>query len=157
MLLIAPHSPISPEGRALIAASQAAMLEVFRADEIFTMDPAELDRPHISFLVAQIDTPQGTQAVGCVAMVRCGDYAEVKRLFVEPAARGQGLARQLMAQLEDMARAEGLPTIRLETGDALRAAVALYTDMGYQVCGPFGDYAAHPASLFMEKSLIPTG
>ena len=59
--------------------------------------------------------------------------------------------------LEDMARAEGLACIRLETGEALFAAVALYTDMGYQVCGPFGDYAAHPASLFMEKSLIPAG
>ncbi len=157
MLLIAPRSPLSPEGRALIAASQAALLEVFRADEIFSMDPAELDRPHISFLVAERETPQGAQAVGCVAMVRCGDYAEVKRLFVTPAARGQGLARRLMAHLEDMARAEGLACIRLETGEALFAAVALYTDMGYQVCGPFGDYAAHPASLFMEKSLIPAG
>jgi putative acetyltransferase len=148
-LTIAPESPLTPDGRALIAASQDALLEVFAPDEIFSFSPEELAGPEVAFLVAR----EGNGPLGCVAMVDCGDYAEVKRLFVPPEGRGRGLARRLMADLEARARAAGKRWVRLETGDALVAAVALYQTLGYRVRGPFGDYAEHPASLFMEKAL----
>lgn len=148
-LAIAPESPLSPDGRALIAASQGALLEVFAPDEIFSFSPEELAGPEVAFLVAR----DGNGPLGCVAMVDCGDYAEVKRLFVPPEGRGRGLARHLMAELETRARAAGKRWVRLETGDALVAAVALYQSLGYRVRGPFGGYAEHPASLFMEKAL----
>ena len=92
-------------------------------------------------------------ALGCVAMVACRDYAEVKRLYVPAQGRGRGLARALMAALEAQAKAAGKAFIRLETGDALVPAVALYRSLGYVARGPFGDYPEHPASLFMEKAL----
>jgi putative acetyltransferase len=148
-LTITPESPLTPDGRALIAASQDALLEVFAPDEIFSFSPEELAGPEVAFLVAR----EGNGPLGCVAMVDCGDYAEVKRLFVPPEGRGRGLARRLMADLEARARAAGKRWVRLETGDALVAAVALYQTLGYRVRGPFGDYAEHPASLFMEKAL----
>lgn len=149
VLTIAAETPLSPDGRALIAASQEALLDVFTPDEIFTFSPEELAVPDATFLVAR----GGEGPLGCVAMVDCGDYAEVKRLFVPPAGRGKGIARRLMAELEARARAGGKAFVRLETGDALVAAVALYRDLGYRVRGPFGGYPDHPASLFMEKAL----
>ena len=153
MLTIAIESPVSPEGRALIAGSQTALLEVFPPQDIFSLDPQELANPAVHFLVAR---ENGT-ALGCVASVRCGDYAEVKRLYVTTAGRGKGVARALMAALEAAALTDDMALIRLETGDALVAAVALYKALGYQVCGPFGDYSEHPASLFMEKHLLVRG
>lgn len=148
-LVIAPESPLTPDGRALVDGSQSALLEVFSPEEIFTFSAEELAKPDVTFLVARDEG----QALACVAMVDCGTYAEVKRLYVPPAGRGRGLARALMAEIETRARHSGKNWIRLETGEVLVAAVALYKSMGYRVCGPFGDYPEHPASLFMEKVL----
>ncbi|MEM9852170.1 MAG: GNAT family N-acetyltransferase, partial [Pseudomonadota bacterium] len=78
---------------------------------------------------------------------------EIKRLFVDPMARGRGAARALMAALETHARAADLACVRLETGDRLEAAVALYKRLGYSIREAFGDYENIPASLFMEKHL----
>ena len=148
-LTIAPESPLTPEGRTLIAGSQEALLEVFSPDEIFSFSPEELATPDVAFLVAR----DGGPALGCVAMVDCGGYAEIKRLYVPRAGRGRGLARALMAAVETRARAQGKQAIMAETGEVLAPAVALYRDLGFTVRGPFGDYPAHPASLFMEKRL----
>lgn len=148
-VVIALESPLSADGQRLIDGSQLALLEVFSPDEIFTFSPAELGTPDVSFLVAR----KGGHALGCVALVDCRDYGEVKRLYVPAEARGLGLARALMAELEARARQIGLPAIKLETGTALVAAVALYRKLGFETCARFGDYEDHPASLFMEKRL----
>jgi len=147
---VAVESPVSADGRALVAASQDYLLTVFGPDEIFSMTAEELDDPGIAFYVARDGVP-----VGCVASVDCGPYVEVKRLFVPEAGRGRGVARALMARLEQDARAAGKAAVMLETGNELVAAVTLYQAMGYRVRGPFGDYPEHPASLFMEKPLVP--
>lgn len=146
---ITAESPLTADGRALIEGSQAALREVFAPDEIFTFSPEELALPGVSFLVAR----DGGTALGCVAMVDCGAYAEVKRLYIPAQGRGRGLAKALMADLEARAKAQGKAQVMLETGDALVPAVALYRALGYAVRGPFGDYPDHPASLFMEKTL----
>lgn len=148
-LTISPESPLTLDGQSLIDGSQEALLEVFTPDEIFTFSPQELATPDVTFLVAR----DGGAALGCVAMVDCGAYAEVKRLYVPGAGRGRGVARALMAALEGRARAQGLAHVMLETGERLGPAVALYRALGYEVRGPFGDYPEHPASLFMEKAL----
>ena len=148
-LTITPESPLSPDGLALIDASQQALEEVFAPEDIFSFSPEELALPEVTFLVAR----QNANPMGCVAMVDCGDYAEVKRLYVGPAGRGKGVARALMAELEARAGALGHRYVRLETGDALGPATTLYRSLGYGVRGPFGNYPEHPASLFMEKPL----
>jgi len=61
----------------------------------------------------------------------------------------------VMARLEADAVAANRHLVRLETGDRLTAAVGLYSALGYASRGPFGTYADHPASLFMEKRLQP--
>lgn len=160
-LTIAEESPLSPEGSALVAESQAALEQVYPPEEIFSFDAAELARPGVAFLVARrpdgaggaTGAPGAGRALGCVALVDCGGYAEVKRLYVRPGGRGRGVAKALMGALEARAAAAGLPLVRLETGDRLEAAVGLYRALGYRPRGPFGPYSPHPASLFLEKRL----
>jgi putative acetyltransferase len=147
---IAPESPLSADGRALIAESQQALEQAYPPDEIFSLDAEELAREATAFLVAR--DARG-RALGCVALVDCGGYGEVKRLFVRPEGRGLGLARALMAALEAEARGRGLSEVLLETGSRLSPAVALYESLGYRARGPFGAYPEHPASLFMGKGV----
>lgn len=142
-------SPGSDEAAPLLAGSQAAMEAVFDPEDLFTLDAEALIAARASFFVARL----AGRAVGCVAAVPHGGYIEVKRLFVEKEARGHGTARALMGALEEHARAAPVPVVRLETGAALIAAVALYRALGYEECGAFGDYACAPSSLFMEKRL----
>ncbi len=146
---ISAENPLSEDGRRLIDGSEVALREVYSENECFTFTAEELDRPNITFLVAR----KGDTAVGCVALVACEGYAEVKRLYVPDEARGLGIGKALMDDLESRARAHGITLIRLETGPKLAAAFALYTVRGYTECPRFGSYQDHPASLFMEKRL----
>lgn len=146
---IRTESPLSPEARTLIAASQKALEAVYAADEIFSLAPEELAAPNAQFLVARLDG----KAVGCIALVDMLRYGELKRLFVDTAARGLGLGQRLVTEAEAAARDVGLKVLRLETGPELVPAVKLYRSLGYRERGPFGDYADLPCSLFMEKRL----
>ena len=91
--------------------------------------------------------------IGCVGLVLKETYGEIKSMFVDPSHRGLGLAKMLMTTLEGVAREHQLKSIKLETGELLKEAVALYRRHGFTSCDPFGDYADHPDSLFMTKNL----
>jgi putative acetyltransferase len=93
------------------------------------------------------------QAVGCGAVVLDTEAGELKRLFVSPAARGQGLAQRLLARLEAEAVGRGCQLLQLETGPYQPEALGLYARCGYERRGPFGGYADDPLSVFMEKRL----
>ena len=80
-------------------------------------------------------------------------YAEVKRMYVDPARRGHGIAGLLMAALEDAARAEGIGLLKLEMGELQREAVAFYRRSGFTPCAAFADYPENGASVFLEKRL----
>ncbi|HEY4625129.1 MAG TPA: GNAT family N-acetyltransferase, partial [Blastococcus sp.] len=76
-------------------------------------------------LVARED--DGTP-LGCGALRALGeDVAEVKRMYVVPAARGRGVSKAVLAALEDAARERGWTTLRLETGSLQPEAIGLYT------------------------------
>jgi len=98
-------------------------------------------------------------ALGCGALRRLGDdIAEVKRMFVVPAARGRGVSKALLGALEDVARERGWTTLRLETGSRQPEAIGLYTAAGYRPIDAFGAYAGHPdaeESLYFERILGP--
>jgi GNAT superfamily N-acetyltransferase len=77
--------------------------------------------------------------------------AEIKRMYVVPSARGRGLARVLLAALEDAARNLGYARVRLDTGPKQPHAEALYRSAGY---AEIADYNGNPyASFFGEKAL----
>ena len=95
--------------------------------------------------------------LGCGALRVLGDgVAEVKRMYVVPAARGRGGSRAVLAGLEDAARARGWTTLRLETGPLQPEAIGLYTSGGYRPIPAFGAYVGDPdaeGSLFFERVL----
>ncbi len=106
-------------------------------------DPSEdLAAPQGTFLVAR----RGETVVGCAGLRLLADgVGEVKRVFVAPLARGHGLGRLLMLELEKLARAQGLSTLRLDTRSDLVEARTLYAALGYVEVPPFnnGQYAEH--------------
>ena len=107
-------------------------------------------------LVARDD--DGT-ALGCGALRALGDgVAELKRMYVAPSARGHGIAKAVLAALEDAARDRGWTTLRLETGPRQPEAIGLYSRAGYRPIEAFGTYVGDPDarhSLFFEQILQP--
>jgi GNAT superfamily N-acetyltransferase len=135
------------EARTLVDAYVAEIAATFPAGfdpaASVSADPAELTPPHGSFLVVRDD--DGT-AIGCGGVKLLDPRtAEVKRMWLAPAARGRGLGRALLVALEDTARALGATEGRLDTNAHLSAALALYRDAGWTEVAPYNDngYATH--------------
>jgi putative acetyltransferase len=104
----------------------------------------------IAYLVVVVDR----RAVACGAwQAREDGVAEIKRMFVRPAYRGQGIARQLVVALEEEAFAAGRPVVRLETGTYLPAALHLYRSAGYRQIPAYDEYVGNPFSVCLEKRL----
>jgi putative acetyltransferase len=153
MLSIAQESPRQPEVLTLFEQSDAYAASLYPQEGHYPVDADYLSVPHVRFLVARW---QGA-AVGCCALVMGADHiAELKRMIVDPAARGRGIGRGLMAAIEEVAMTEGIRLIQLETGPANGPALALYRACGYQERGRFGMYEPSPYSLFMERVLVPS-
>jgi ribosomal protein S18 acetylase RimI-like enzyme len=74
-------------------------------------------------------------------------------MFTAPAARGRGLARRMLAAVEESARAAGCSRLILETGDKQPEAIALYESSGYQRIEDFGYYKDEPDVLSFAKPL----
>ena len=109
---------------------------------------SQMKHPHGTFIVAGL----GDMPVGCVGIKGSGGaLAEVKRMWIAPAARGLGLARRLMTSAEEAARALGIATLRLDTNSSLVEAVGLYRAMGWAEIERFND-DPYP-DLFFEKGL----
>jgi DNA-binding MarR family transcriptional regulator/GNAT superfamily N-acetyltransferase len=93
------------------------------------------------------------KAVGCVVLRRLASIpfaAECKRLYVQPAARAQGIAEKLMDALESFAHGHGFRWIYLDSYDDLRAAISLYRKRGYVSCERYNDNPQ--ATVFLRKS-----
>ena len=74
-------------------------------------------------------------------------------MWVVPDARGTGVSRAMLHDLEARARDEGACCLRLETGIKNHAALVLYERAGFTRCGPFGDYKPDPLSVFMGEGV----
>src|SRR4051794_9791645 len=112
------------------------------------VDPDGLLPPAGLLLVARLHG----EPVACGALkLPPGEPAEIKRLWVAPAARGLGLGRRVLSELEARARRAGAEVVHLDTNRALRAATSLYRSSGYLEVEPFNDeaYADH----WFEKRL----
>lgn len=141
--------------RALVGELEAALAAQYpNPEERHGLDVDALFRPHVRFFVATRDG----EALGCGGIALFDGFAEVKRMYVRPAARGSGVADAIMNALESAARAEGLSVLRLETGDRQHAAIRFYLRSGFRPCDVFGAYvsmAPHQlaSSVFYEKLL----
>ncbi|WP_229211676.1 MULTISPECIES: GNAT family N-acetyltransferase [unclassified Duganella] len=147
---IAFESPDQPGVIALITDLDAYQLSLYPPESVYALDLPSLMQPHVKFAVAR---DAAGAIVGCGAVVLTPEYGEIKRMYVQPAARGQGLARGVLALLEQAARDQGCPQLVLESGPSQPEALGLYERHGFQRCGPYGDYPDDPLSVFMRKPL----
>ncbi|MER7460008.1 GNAT family N-acetyltransferase [Micromonospora sp. NPDC126480] len=93
-------------------------------------------------------------AVGCGGLRFLGPgEAEIKRMYVEPAARGTGVATAILHALEEAARAAGVTTLLLETGTAQPDAMRFYEREGYHRIDNFGPYQGEPLSVCYARDL----
>jgi GNAT superfamily N-acetyltransferase len=116
------------------------------------VEPSELAPPTGVWLVAYLnETP-----VGCGGLQALDhETAEVRRIYLADEARGRGIGRQLLSELERYASGLGCRRVLLTTGDGQPEAVGLFRSAGYAEIAPFTDGAF--TTHWMEKLLTPTG
>lgn len=149
---VAPCPPGHPDSRFCLRAYFAELARRFDGgfDPGLSTSAAdeEMTPPAGVLLVATLHG----EPVGCGALKFHGAApAEVKRMWVAPSARGLGLGRRLLAELEAHAAGLGVPALRLETNRALGEAIGLYRAAGYREVEPFND--EHYADHWFEKRL----
>jgi putative acetyltransferase len=147
---IAREDPRQRDVVALIDALDRYQAALYPPESNHFLDVAALAAADIRFFVAR----SSGKVVGCGALrVVTGKYGELKRMYVAPEARGDGVGRRLLDMLEAAARAEGLPQLALETGIAQPEALGLYRSAGFVEGPPFGGYQPDSLSLFLYKRL----
>ncbi len=112
---------------------------------------ADVQVERAAFIVAW----RGDEALGCGALRPMDetDTVEIKRMFVRPEARRQGISRLILTALEDLAHEFGYQKVRLETGTRNPEALALYQSSGYRPIPCYGIYVNEPLSRCFEKNL----
>jgi putative acetyltransferase len=142
----------------------AALLEDHLADMNATSPPESkhaldldgLKQADITFWTLWHQSAEGEdeQLAGCCAVKRLNSHhGEIKSMRTAAAFRRRGVARRLLEHLIGEAQSQRLRQLSLETGsmDYFAAARALYSQFGFDVCEPFGDYCEDPNSVFMTK------
>lgn len=148
-LTIRRDDSLGPDALALIASSEAELASIYPAEVRYAFSPEELINAGVAFVVGyRAETP-----VACGGVALLDGYAELKRIFVVKPSRGLGLASEIVGSLEEIARQENRPLMRLETGEASPEAIRAYEKLGYARIGPFGTYEENGSSVFMEKPL----
>jgi GNAT superfamily N-acetyltransferase len=140
-----------PEAVLLIERLSAELAHRYESDEgIGNFRPEQMLQPRSGFLLVR---RQG-QAIGCGAYRPLhDDIAEVKRMYIEPAYRGLGLGRRLLAALEECVRQAGYGRVWLEAGTAQPEALQLYETNGYRIIANYGHYRDDPRTVSFEKRL----
>jgi len=127
----------------------------FNPSEGDTAPEQEMTPPNGFFVLARIDS----RPVGCGGLRRIDQrIGEIKRMWTAPEARGQGVARRVLHELEALARDAGIDTLRLDTNRVLAEAQAMYRREGYCEIARYNDnpYAHHWFERNLEPPADPT-
>lgn len=150
MQAVHPETPDQPEVLALLAKADERSASLYPVENRYGLALSALLSADVRFFVAR----QDGRALGCGGyMLLSEQAAEMKRLFVDPAARGQGIGAAIIRAVEEAATREGVRTLLLETGIKSFEALRLYKNFGFIECEPFAAYQPDPSSVFMVKSL----
>jgi ribosomal protein S18 acetylase RimI-like enzyme len=156
-LVIRPAGFADAAVQALVAEVQAEYVVRYGGPDDTPLEEGVFDAPRGAFFVGTVGgTPVAMGGWRLRSDVRpwgrtCA--AEVKRMYVAPAARGRGHARAVLTHLEVTARAAGADVMVLETGTAQPEAIGLYTSSGYEPVESFGHYSWSPKSRCFGKPL----
>ncbi|MER5973487.1 helix-turn-helix domain-containing GNAT family N-acetyltransferase [Streptomyces sp. NPDC002055] len=139
-VVLDPVDPDCPDARTCLHAYYAELQERFDtgfdSERSLLPDAGELRSPRGLFLVARLHG----EPIGCAGLkLPPGAPAEIKRMWVAPQARGLGLGRRFLAELEARAVRHGRDRLRLDTNKALTAAIGLYHSVGFEEVEPFND------------------
>ena len=145
-MLIESRPATDPEIAALVVAQQRELRDADGGLD----GQVTVVHTDIHYLAAVV----GGRAVGCGGLQALdADTGELKRMYVRPAFRGRGIARQMLVALEELAFRHGHRTVCLETGTYLPAAIALYRSSGYEPIPVYGEYVDNPYSVCFAKRL----
>ena len=153
-IAIGPEPLDGEVARALVAALNRELLARYPEEGAthFRLDLDEVRPGRGAFLVAR----QSGEPVGCGAIRRLdAEAAEVKRMYVVPAARGRRIAAAILSAREHEARRLGVVRLVLETGERQPESLALYRRAGFVAIPRFGEYVDSALSLCMAKTLGP--
>lgn len=141
-----------PEVHALLAEHLSDMYATSPAESVHALDVTALTDPAVTFWTLW----DGGAVLGGAALKQLTPrHGEVKSMRTTAAARGRGVATQLLVQVLDEARRREYERVSLETGtqDFFAPARRLYARHGFVACPPFGDYVADPHSAFFTLAL----
>lgn len=138
-----------PDVVRLVAEVQAEYVVRYGGEDEAAVEEDEFVPPNGLFLVGLLDG----EPVVTGGWRRIDGAVEIKRMYVVKPARGRGLARRMLAELETTAATAGATRVILNTGDQQPEAIALYESSGYERIDGFGHYACHPGALFFGKHL----
>ncbi|MBO0870078.1 MAG: GNAT family N-acetyltransferase [Micromonosporaceae bacterium] len=132
----------SPEAQRLVAEALAELAVRYDAEsgDDTPIGPEDFEPPRGAFLLAYVEG----RTVGCGGWRSHGEDAEIKRMYVVPAARGNGVGRAVLRALEESAREYGRVRMILETGLGNPEAIALYQRHGYRRIPDYGYYRGYP-------------
>lgn len=154
---IAIETPLQDEVKTLVTALDAHLAPLAPAEFNFGLDVDEMADSDTTVFVAR--NADG-KAVGIGALKNIGPYegqhlGEIKRMYTDPAVRGQRIGSALLDAIQTLALSMGIERLVLETGvgEGLAAAVRLYQNHGFAECGAVLDYPASHYSRFFEKKL----
>lgn len=148
---ISLERPDSDDARALIDELEAYLIPLSPPESRHGYSIDKLIQEEVPFFVIRYNGIP----VACGGVKLFGtEYGEIKRMYVRPQFRGSGFAKLMLDHLADYALSRGVAILRLETGIAQQAAIALYERTGFQRIPPFGDYKPDPLSRFYEKRIV---
>jgi GNAT superfamily N-acetyltransferase len=143
----------------LVEAVQEEYVARYGGRDESPIDPADFEDPLGQFFVGYLDgTPVATGAWRRSAVRALGAEvtAEIKRMYVVPAAQRRGIARRMLAHLEATAASEGIEALVLETGMKQPEAIELYLSSGYEPIPGFGYYRGSDLSRCFGRRLVTT-
>ena len=143
-----------PEIHALLNEHLQSMRDLSPPESVHALDLEKLRSPGITFWSAW----KGPLLLGCGALKQFEpSHCEIKSMRTPAALRRQGAGRAFLAHIIGVAKTRSYARLSLETGamTAFKPAHALYESFGFTFCGPFGDYAEDPNSVFMMLRLYP--
>ena len=145
----------SPDAVQLVAELDAILTPLYPDENRHGYSVEKLLNQRVFFYVVRVNG----EAAGCSGVQLFVEeekrpFAEVKRMYVRPKFRGQGLGKRLLAQLEETAVSHNIDLMRLETGTFQVESIGLYEKVGYYRIPAFGHYQDTENTHSYEKEIV---